>query len=66
VRKRRSRYLKYIVAGSFAAAILPFLAVSTLAPVLPGDVARGVLGSGLIELGILLVAGEGAILAQWR
>jgi hypothetical protein len=66
VRKRRSRYLKYVVAGSFAATILPFLAVSTLAPVLSSDLSRGVLGSGLIELGILLVAGEGAILAQWR
>jgi hypothetical protein len=65
VHKRRSRYLKHVVAGCYAAAILPFLMASALIAVLAGNLA-GALQFGLIDLGILLVVGEGAIWTRWQ
>jgi hypothetical protein len=65
VHKRRSRYLKHVVAGCFAAAILPFLIASALVAVLVGNLAAGAFQFGLIDLGILLAVGEGAIWTRW-
>ena len=64
VGKRRSPYLAHVVAGCFAASILPFLVAAVLASMLGGDVGGGVYGSALISLGILLVVGLGTIMAR--
>ena len=66
VHKRRSRYLKHVVAGCYAATILPFLMTSALVGVLVGDLAAGAFQFGLIDLGILLVVGERAIWTRWQ
>jgi hypothetical protein len=66
VRKRRSRYLAHVVAGCFVAAMLPFLILPVLSAVWPGIPGIGVCVSSLLELGILLVVGTGAIMARLR